>query len=118
MASPQQEQFPDAPRDREIWEQAWSAATAFLAVPNQGFAPIYDARQTDGSEALKDGNRLSPPSKETADALSYLAATIQQGSTRYGVTGSKSLIDWYGDEIRRHFLANLRSGLYEVCLEV
>ncbi|CEJ61810.1 hypothetical protein PMG11_10327 [Penicillium brasilianum] len=114
LASPQHEHHPDASRDREIWNRAWSAATAFLAVPNQGFAPIFDARQTDGSEALKGWNRLSPPSKETAEALSYLAATIQQGNTGYGVTGSKNLIDWYGDEIRRHFLVNLRSGLHEL----
>lgn len=115
FASPQQERFAEAPHDRETWDQAWSTATAFLAVPDQGFAPIYDARETDGSEALKDWNRLTPPSKETAEALSYLTAAAQQGSTAYGATSSQSLIDWYGDEIRRHFLANLRSGLYEVC---
>jgi anaphase-promoting complex subunit 2 len=115
FASPQQERFAEAPHDRETWDQAWSAATTFLAVPNQGFAPIYDARESDGSEALKDWNRLSPPSKETAEALSYLTASAQRGSTAYEATSSKNLIDWYGDEIRRHFLANIRSGLYEVC---
>ncbi|KAJ5880387.1 uncharacterized protein N7473_011440 [Penicillium subrubescens] len=114
FASPQQERFAEAPHDRETWDQAWSAATTFLAVPNQGFAPIYDARESDGSEALKDWNRLSPPSKETAEALSYLTASAQRGSAAYGATSSKSLIDWYGDEIRRHFLANIRSGLYEL----
>lgn len=109
--SPQQENFAHTPQDQETWDQAWSAATAFLAVPNQGFAPIYDARETDGSEALKLWNRLTPPSKETAEALSYLTAA-QQGS---GATKSKSLIDWYGDEMRRHFLVNLRNGLQNVC---
>jgi anaphase-promoting complex subunit 2 len=116
FVSPQQERFTDAPRDQEKWDQAWSAATTFLAVPDQGFAPIYDARETDGSEALKDWNRLSPPSKETAEALSYLTAAAQQGTTAYGGTNSKDLIAWYGYEIRRHFLTNLRSGLYEVRL--
>lgn len=111
--SPQQEKIAHTPQDRETFDRAWSAATALLTVPNQGFAPIYDARETDGSEALKFWNRLTPPSKETAEALSYLTAAQQGG----GVTNSKSLIDWYCDEIRRHFLANLRNGLQNVRLQ-
>lgn len=94
--------------DPEKWDQAWSAATAFLAVPDLGFAPIFEYRETDGSEVLKRWNRLSPPSKGTGEALSYLAAGIQQAHT------SKDLFDWYGEEIRRHFLTNLRGGLTEV----
>ncbi|KAJ5160778.1 uncharacterized protein N7482_007782 [Penicillium canariense] len=114
FTSLQHEQSAAAPLDREKWDQAWSASTAFLAVPNQGFAPIYEARETDGSEALKEWSRLSPPSKETAEALSYLTAAAQQGSTSLGATTPKNLFDWYGDEIRRHFLTNLRSGLYKL----
>lgn len=105
----------DTLSDRETWDEAWSAATGFLAVPNLGFAPIYDARGTDGSEMLKKWNRLTPPSKETADALSYLAAAAQQTIIPQAGTGSRDLFSWYGDEIRRHFLTNLRAGLYEVC---
>lgn len=97
----------EPPADREAWDQAWSAATAFLAVPDLGFAPIYESRETDGSEALKQWNRLSPPSKETGEALAYLTA-----ATRH--TNTQDLFGWYADEIRRHFLTNLRSGLYEV----
>lgn len=100
--------------NRETWDQAWSAATAFLSIPDHGFDHIYEARDTDGSDMLKDWNRLSPPSKETADALSYLAAAAQQTNSFYGGTGSRDLFGWYGDEIRRHFLKNLRTGLYEV----
>lgn len=98
----------EPPADREAWDQAWSAATAFLSVPDVGFAPIYESRETDGSEALKQWNRLSPPSKETGEALSYLTAVARHANT------SKDLFGWYGDEIRRHFLTNLRGGLYEV----
>ena len=104
----------DVSLDPESWDQAWSAATAFLAVPDHGFAPIYQSRDTDGSEALKELNRLSPPSKETGEALAYLTAAAQQTSTAEGVARPKNLFEWYGEEIRRHFLKNLREGLYVV----
>ncbi|KAJ5627446.1 hypothetical protein N7528_004873 [Penicillium herquei] len=96
--------------DRQSSEQAWSAATAFLTIPDRGFALIFELRGTDGNEALKNWNRFTPPSKETGEALSYLAASAQQAQ----VFKQKDLFDWYGDEMRRHFLTNLRGGLCEL----
>lgn len=108
------QETPDTPSDRETWDHAWAAATAFLSIPDFGFDSIYEARGTDGSETLKEWNRLTPPSKETADALSYLAAATQYSGTSQGGTASRDLFSWYGEEMRRHFLTNLREGLYEV----
>ena len=102
------------PADRETWNQAWSLATAFLSVPDRGFAPIFECRETDGTEALKEWNRLRPPSKETAEALAYLTAAAQRAKGSPSMYNAKDLFSWYGDEIRRHFLTNLRVGLYEV----
>ncbi|KAJ5101604.1 hypothetical protein NUU61_003826 [Penicillium alfredii] len=99
---------------QDIWNHAWRAATAFLAVPDRGFAPLYKFRETDGSEALKEWNRLSPPSKETAEALAYLTASGQPVKSPESVAAVRALFEWYGDEIRRHFLVNLRAGLYEL----
>lgn len=95
--------------DRQALDQAWSAAKAFLCVPDRGFAPIYEFRDTDGSELLKEWNRLSPPSKETGEALAYLTAAAQHRQSTH-----KNLFDWYRDEIQRHFLKNLRTGLFKV----
>ncbi|KAJ5286698.1 hypothetical protein N7478_002384 [Penicillium angulare] len=95
---------------RQACKEAWSAATAYLCIPDQGFAHIYESRGTDGSEALKDSNRLSPPSKETGEAVAYLTASAQHGQT----SGQRDLFEWYGDEMRRHFLTNLRGGLHEL----
>ncbi|OQD84649.1 hypothetical protein PENANT_c012G00690 [Penicillium antarcticum] len=61
----------DSPNE-ETLEQARLAASEFLSVPNLGFQLLYDYRNTDGSEVLKQWNRLSPPSKETAEALECL----------------------------------------------
>lgn len=98
--------------DQETWNQAWHAVTAFLAVPDGGFAPIYNYRETDGSEILKQWNRLSPPAKDTAEALAFLTSSDAQNFRDDAVPWG--LFSWYGDEIRRHFLTNLRTGLYEV----
>ncbi|KAJ5662689.1 hypothetical protein N7462_011615 [Penicillium macrosclerotiorum] len=104
----QQFQSGESSLDQDTWDQAWTAAISFLSIPNRGFAPIYESRDTDGSDALKEWNRLSPPSKETAAALECLIHADQHAR------GPRNLFDWYGDEIRRHFLTNLRSGLYEL----
>ncbi|KAJ5214916.1 hypothetical protein N7468_010595 [Penicillium chermesinum] len=97
-----------ADSDRD-WDRAWTAATAFLAVPDLGFAPVYEGKDTDGSDAIQAFGRLSPPSRETADALTYLVSAAPQAADE-----SKNLISWYGDEIRRHFLLNLRGGLHQL----
>jgi anaphase-promoting complex subunit 2 len=95
----------DSP-DEETLEQARRAASEFLSVPNLGFQLLYDYRNSDGSEVLKQWNRLSPPSKETAEALECLVRNCPW-----------TLFDGYGCDIRRHFLVNLRDGLSQVrCL--
>ncbi|KAJ6017065.1 hypothetical protein N7451_000444 [Penicillium sp. IBT 35674x] len=95
--------------DRQISDQAWAAAKAFLCVPDRGFAPIYKFRDTDGSELLKEWNRLSPPLKETEEALAYLTAAAQHRQST-----QKDLFGWYRDEIQRHFLKNLRTELFQL----
>lgn len=89
--------------EEDTLNQARQAAKEFLSVPNLGFDLLYNFRNTDGSQVLKEWNRLSPPSKETAEALEYLMRTSPW-----------TLFEWYGNDIRRHFLVNLRTGLSKV----
>jgi len=89
--------------DDDILDHAREAAKEFLSVPNLGFDPLYNYRDTDGSELLKEWNRLSPPSKDTAEALEYLMRTSPW-----------ALFEWHGNDIRRHFLVNFRAGLSKV----
>ncbi|KAF4767207.1 hypothetical protein N7455_011742 [Penicillium solitum] len=86
--------------EEDTLNQARQTAKEFLSVPNLGFDLLYNFRNTDGSQVLKEWNRLSPPSKETAEALEYLMRTSPW-----------TLFEWYGNDIRRHFLVNLRTGL-------
>ncbi|KAJ5179847.1 hypothetical protein N7492_003057 [Penicillium capsulatum] len=109
--TPRHSQSADTPLARESWDLAWTAATAFLSVPDRGFGPIYESRGTDGSEPLKEWNRISPPSTEASEALAYLTAAA---NTTLAIAGPKDIFGWYGEEIRRHFLTNLREGLLEL----
>ncbi|KAJ5585483.1 uncharacterized protein N7459_005283 [Penicillium hispanicum] len=93
---------------QEPWDQAWPAITAFLAVPDRGFTPIFELRQTDESHAPEDWHTLSALNKETPDVLSCLSIMAQH--SRF----PEDLVEWYGDEIRRHFLTNLRNGLRQL----
>jgi len=96
---------PDEPGpDQETWDRAWDAATAFLAVPDRGFAALGAFEDIDEDVFLKRWNRHERPSRKTADALRVLVSQEQRGS----------IIDWYGQEIRRHFLKNFRNGLFDV----
>ncbi|EPS32004.1 hypothetical protein PDE_06963 [Penicillium oxalicum 114-2] len=110
--SPQQDKFTSSVLDQETWEQAWSLATDFLALPDEGFAAIYNARGcVEGTGKTARWNKS--PSQEAAEALSYLASS-ESSKASSEPNGLHELVHWYGGEIRRHFLANIRHGLYEL----
>lgn len=96
--------------DQATWDRAWNAATTFLVVPDRGLAALGTFEDIDEGEFLKRWNRCSAPSKKTVDALAYLVS--QPESTAAGLG---SIVNWYGREIRRHFLKNFRDGLFQVC---
>ncbi|KAI9044114.1 anaphase promoting complex subunit 2 [Aspergillus affinis] len=91
--------------DQPEWDASWRAATAFLSIPDNGF---FLASQISEDEFLRLANRHQTPSKEVSGALEYLSAQTQDDLAE---TGRRSIIDWYGNEIRRHFLKNFREGL-------
>lgn len=94
--------------DQKTWDASWRAVTAFLAIPDNGF---YLASQISENEFLRRSNRHQTPSKEVLGALQYV---IAQGREEFAETGRRGIIDWYGNEMRRHFLRNFREGLFTV----
>ncbi|KAF7717742.1 Uncharacterized protein PECH_007691 [Penicillium ucsense] len=98
--------------DRETWNQAWCLASDFLSLPHAGFAEIYNARGRVENKG-KASRWHRPPSQEVAEALSYLACS-ESSETSSELNGLHELLLWYGGEIRRHFLANMRQGLHEL----
>ncbi|KAF7591640.1 hypothetical protein BBP40_001279 [Aspergillus hancockii] len=81
--------------DQGRWDRAWSVATKFLAIPDRGFQRIED----DVPKA---------PGNDVTNALTYL--TDSEATIR-GEGGKRSIFDWYGGEMRRHFLKNFKGEL-------
>ncbi|KAA8644201.1 hypothetical protein EYZ11_004675 [Aspergillus tanneri] len=94
--------------DQDTWDRAWHAATTFLMIPDNGF--ILGKRLSE-IEFLRLSNRHKAPSKEVADALVYLTG---EGREARADGEEHNIIDWYGNEIRRHFLKNFRDGLFKL----
>lgn len=95
------------------WDRAWHIATEFLSVPDRGFAPLAECKDTGEAEFLKGWNRYGSPSKETSDALAYLVAPLGRDGL-CADKGQHSIFGWYESEMRRHFLKNFRDGLVKV----
>ncbi|KAF9885214.1 hypothetical protein FE257_000574 [Aspergillus nanangensis] len=95
--------------DRATWDRAWLLATNFLSLPDAGFTVAQFASTSD-PELLHLSNRSRLPSKEVNDAFHYLAQSLRRAEQ----PAARNLFDWYGYEIRRHFLKNFRSGLYDL----
>ncbi|KAI9376612.1 hypothetical protein BJX61DRAFT_538695 [Aspergillus egyptiacus] len=92
--------------EKGAWTRAWRLATTFLSLPDRDLEPMVRYEEFGEEEFLKLWNRDKKPTKETRDALSYLIKN--SGSDG----GPKSVIDWYGSEIRLHFLRNFRKELH------
>ncbi|KAE8351301.1 hypothetical protein BDV28DRAFT_22281 [Aspergillus coremiiformis] len=78
--------------DQVTWDRAWHAATAFLSIPDRGFQAIEE-----------DVSKV--PGKEVVDALAYLAD--KEVTNR----DERSIFEWYGREMRRHFYKNFKVWL-------
>lgn len=93
-------------------DRAWHAATTFLVVPDRGLEELMGAFEgVSEEEFLKRWNRHGAPAKKTADALTYLVSR-ESSSGSSGTVEHGGIINWYGREIRRHFLKNFRDGLH------
>lgn len=94
--------------DQAAWERAWQLATRFLSVPDAGFT-VAQYTHADDPKFLQVSNRHQKSSSETSHALRSLVRALERGDDT-----PRNILDWYGYEIRRHFLKNFRNGLYEV----
>lgn len=101
--------------ERETGDRAWNAATRFLAIPDRGLAGLGAFQEISEEKFLKRWNRFTVPDKKTADALAYLISREGGGGNAAATAGQGGIVNWYGREIRRHFLKNFRDGLHDVC---
>lgn len=101
--------------ERAAWDRAWDAATSFLSIPDKGFAVLEASDGMEKAKFLKQWNRHGSPSKTTLDALTYLLKSSSLKKVPQAQPEEHDLIEWYGNEMRRHFLVNFRSSLVQVC---
>ncbi|KAL4895135.1 anaphase-promoting complex subunit ApcB [Aspergillus ambiguus] len=106
--NPQKTRSFEQSREQTTWERAWHLTTRFLSLPDAGFTVAQFSR-ADDPKFLKLSNRHRKPSQEVRDALSCLTSSLSHAEPT-----PRNIFDWYGCEIRRHFLKNFRNGLYDL----
>lgn len=99
-----------------IWDRAWHAATTFLSFPDRGFE-VLTTGDPDGAQSTTSRlDSSSLPSREISDSLAYLLAPSSRGRALRAGLKEHDLVEWYGNEMRRHFLTNFRAGFVQVSI--
>lgn len=96
-----------------IWDRAWHAATTFLSFPDRGFE-VLTAGDPDGAQSTSRLDSSSVPSREISDSLAYLLAPSSRGKALRAGLREHDLVEWYGNEMRRHFLTNFIASFVQV----
>ena len=91
--------------EQVIWDRAWHTATSFLALPGQDFVLQRQQRYLDAFAA-----HYNKPTKSAVDSIRYV---ISNGQAERGGE-HESLLAWYRDHIRGHFLAYSKKPLLRV----
>ncbi|KAN0078936.1 hypothetical protein V8E54_005449 [Elaphomyces granulatus] len=95
------------------WDRAWHVATAFLSFSDIGFAALSLLDDVDDNH-LQDLWGLSSPSQEAYDALNFLLAPNSPDRDLHSSLKEYDLVEWYCNEMRRHFLANFRTDILKI----
>lgn len=99
----------DAYPEQIIWDRAWHSATSFLILPatelvTQNQAPDLAAFAAHYDEAPR----------HTTESIRYLTSKKRADSARERKTERESIILWYTDHVRGHFLAYPKPALCRV----
>ncbi|KAL1970140.1 hypothetical protein VTN77DRAFT_6545 [Rasamsonia byssochlamydoides] len=96
------------------WDRAWHTATTFLSIPDRGFEVLTTPGESDGAQSATPLDPSSLPSREISDALVYLLAPSSRGRRLRAGLKEHDLVEWYGNEMRRHFLTNFRASFVQL----
>ncbi len=89
----------DVALERIKWERAWHNATAFLALPERTVG--LDDASTKGFWAQYGWARSV--NNETTRGISYVLSNAARGKV-IGGKGKRTLLEWYGQEMTRHYV--------------
>lgn len=91
------------------WERAWHAATSFLRVPN-ALGPVPGNQDVTTLE--KEWIRHHPLSSPEAITELLHLDIVRPGPKEYAT--KHALVEWYMNEVRRHFVAFVGQHLHSV----
>ena len=92
-------------------ERAWHAATTFLSLPH---APVTAAVAAQSDAAIRM-RWVKACGEEAASAIRYLVARESVGWRMRKETAGDSLVEWYAQEVGRHFVAVQLPVVRQVC---
>lgn len=95
----------DAYPEQIIWDRAWHYATSFLALPRRDFVLQRQQQDLDAFAA-----HYNKPTKAAVEAIRYVISNRHREPGR----ARASLIEWYRDHVREHFLAYSKKALIGV----
>ncbi len=92
-----------------IWDRAWHAATSFLALPERSFMERGDRRYLDTLAA-----HYNKVPKDAIESIRYIILKHQEERALEQRIEHESLLDWYTNHVRGHFLAHCKASLLRV----
>jgi anaphase-promoting complex subunit 2 len=90
-----------------IWSRAWHAATEFLVLPDRTYDTLSSFVENATSLSLQPKQITS----EIERSLSYLLSPSSHSGNLHQGIKEYDLVEWYCNELRRHFVTNLRAVL-------
>lgn len=91
-------------------DRAWHTATTFLSLPAE---PLTAAHASQGEEALR-GKWIKPYTPDISNNVEYVIAPQSRGSQLRAVSPDDDLLEWYLEQVQRHYVRFVRPGVLKV----
>lgn len=102
----------DHASERIRWERAWHSATSLLSLRD---AAIHSVNEADELESLQKG-WIKPCSAEVSSSMAYVVSELSEGRLLRARNREDNLIDWYTQEVGRHYVQYQLPQLLKVTL--
>jgi anaphase-promoting complex subunit 2 len=99
----------DAYPEQIVWDRAWHSATSFLTLPGRDFVGQTLQRDLDAFTA-----HYNKPSKGVTESIHYVASNQCADRAQEPNRKHESIVEWYTDHVRGHFLAYSKPSLLRV----
>jgi anaphase-promoting complex subunit 2 len=92
-----------------VWDRAWHSATSFLTLPGRDFVGQTLQRDLDAFTA-----HYNKPPKDVTESIRYVASKQYADRAQEQNRKHESIVEWYTDHVRGHFLAYSKPSLLRV----